>query len=76
MTFSLDPSASKSAPSSKNCGGLLRADDNAGELCPSIEASRTSLEDDVVDDDGEFKDLDELNFFGLGVVDLDAMVLI
>lgn len=74
VTLSVGPSASKFATSSKkNCVGLLRADDDAGELWPSMEASRTSLDDEVVDDDGELTDLDEIDFFGPGVVDLDTM---
>jgi hypothetical protein len=33
---------------------LLSAEEDAGELWPSIEVSRNCLEDDVVDVDGEF----------------------
>lgn len=40
---------------------LLRADEDAGELRPSTEVSRNCLEDDVVEDDGEFAGFEPFN---------------
>jgi len=50
-TFSF---ASKGTLSENEYGVLLLAEDDAGELRPSTEVSRNCMEDDVVEEDGEF----------------------
>ena len=65
VTFSLDRSASTCKFSEQKYCGLVRADEDAGELWPSIDVSRKCLDDEVVEDEGEFTafELLEPNFF-------------
>lgn len=54
VTFSLDLSVSKGKLSvRKYWGGLLLADEEAGELRPSNEVSGKCFDDEVVDEAGE-----------------------
>lgn len=77
VTFSMDRSASGSAPSAYSRWALLRAEDDAGEFWPSVTAaSGASLDDDVVEEEGEqaaaFASPEAAPFFCRGVY-LDAM---
>lgn len=59
VTLSFDPSISNASLSPQKYCGLSLTDEDAGELCPSTEASGTCLEDEVVDEVGELAGLDE-----------------
>jgi len=65
VTFSFILCASKggvaAAVSELKCRCLLRADVDAGELWPSTDVSRTCLEDDVVEEEGELAPFKPLN---------------
>lgn len=65
VTFSFDLSTSCGTLSEYKYCGLLRAEEDAGELWPSIDVSKYCFEDDVVEDAGELAAL-EPNFFDLG----------
>lgn len=75
VTFSLDLSASNSEFSAQKCCGLLLADEEAGELWPSMDVSRKCFEEDVVEDEGELAGFELLggNFLGFDLCLVDII---